>query len=229
MPADDEELTDQFKAIGLADGFHDHDVAALARLTAAERGAQQEVRQRLYLYVDRIWDHVKAHSAVENPASHPHYSAVPGMRDLAAELYCNARAARAAAPRRAPPRRGHKLLRARQAEAGCAEDTLYLNVQNRSSLVVGDRDRAASLVPHDHLPSLRRISVGTLGRSFAPAARRDVQGRHGRSGSSYRFCPCRRLSPPVRHRANTRRSDAQWCLSLHASPMSLFAGRPRCP
>ncbi|HEX9542650.1 MAG TPA: hypothetical protein VGA04_31395 [Streptosporangiaceae bacterium] len=97
MPADDEELTDQFKAIGLADGFHDHDVAALARLTAAERGAQQEVRQRLYLYVDRIWDHVKAHSAVENPASHPDYSAVAGMRDLAAELYGNARDARAAA------------------------------------------------------------------------------------------------------------------------------------
>jgi hypothetical protein len=89
MPAD-EELTDQDKAIGLVNGFHDHDVAALGRLTAAGRAEQQEIRQRLYMYVDQIWDHVKAHSGVVNPASHPDYSAVAGMRDLASELRGNA-------------------------------------------------------------------------------------------------------------------------------------------
>lgn len=94
MAGDD---THQFKAIGLADGFHDHDAAALARLTSAERAQQEDIRQRLYLYVDQIWDHVKEHSGVENPASHPDYSAVAGMRDLVGELYANVRDARAAA------------------------------------------------------------------------------------------------------------------------------------
>jgi hypothetical protein len=89
MPAD-EKLTDQDKAIGLVNGFHDHDVAALGRLTAAGRAEQQEIRERLYMYIDQIWDHVKAHSGVMNPASHRDYSAVAGMRDLATELRGNA-------------------------------------------------------------------------------------------------------------------------------------------
>jgi hypothetical protein len=96
MPAD-EELTDQDKGIDLINGFRDHDMAALGRLTATRRAEQQEIRQRLYLYVDQIWDHVKAHSGVVNPASHPDYSAVAGMRDLATELRGNARDASDAA------------------------------------------------------------------------------------------------------------------------------------
>lgn len=89
--AEDDPITDQFKAIDLADGFHDQDVAALARLTAAGRAEQLRAREQLYRYIDAIWDHIKAtHRGEDNLASDPAYSAVAGMRDLTGELHSNA-------------------------------------------------------------------------------------------------------------------------------------------
>jgi hypothetical protein len=98
-----DEQTDQFKAIDLADGFHEHDMAALARLTPAGRAEQRRLRERLHEYVDGIWDHVKAYAREVNLggdpladdsgyplADDPSYSAVAGMRDLTAELCSNA-------------------------------------------------------------------------------------------------------------------------------------------
>lgn len=45
---------------GLAEGFHNQDMAALARLSAGERAAQLDIRQRLWRYTDQMWDQAKA-------------------------------------------------------------------------------------------------------------------------------------------------------------------------
>jgi hypothetical protein len=95
--------TDQFKAIDLAGGFHEHDMAALARLTPVARAEQQHLRERLLEYVDGIWEHIKAYAREVNLggdplsdssgyplADDPAYSAVAGMRDLTAALSSNA-------------------------------------------------------------------------------------------------------------------------------------------
>jgi hypothetical protein len=88
---DRDQITDQFKAIDLADGFHDQDVAALARLTAPGRAEQIRAREQIYRYVDAIWDHIKAsRPGGGDLASDPAYSAVAGMRDLLNEMYSNA-------------------------------------------------------------------------------------------------------------------------------------------
>lgn len=84
--ADGEDQTDQFKALDVADGFHDQDKAALARLTPADRAEQRRIREQLWRYTDQMWAHVKAHSGVEAPADDPAFSAVAGMRDLTSEL-----------------------------------------------------------------------------------------------------------------------------------------------
>ena len=73
---------------GLAEGFHNQDMAALARLSAGERAAQLDIRQRLWRYTDQMWDQAKAQAG--NPSRDPRYSAIVAMRDLLAELRAHA-------------------------------------------------------------------------------------------------------------------------------------------
>lgn len=85
-------LTAQGMAIGLAGAFHEADRGGLGRLDAGGRAEQERLRTALYLYVDALWDHVKARARAESgnreydTAGDPGYSGVAGMRDLAAEL-----------------------------------------------------------------------------------------------------------------------------------------------
>jgi hypothetical protein len=101
-PKNGPEPTAQFKAIDLADAFHDHDQAALEQMTPAERAGQERIREGLYRYADRLWDDVKASTrdragAGWNAADDPAYSGVAGMRDLTAELLAAVRDARSRA------------------------------------------------------------------------------------------------------------------------------------
>jgi len=87
--------TEPFKAIDLADGFHDEDMAALDRLDPAGRAGQLQLRHQLWRYADAMWDHIKARhrgNGGDLPllADDPAYSAVAGIRDLAAELQAHA-------------------------------------------------------------------------------------------------------------------------------------------
>ena len=61
---------------------------ALARLSAGERAAQLDIRQRLWRYTDQMWDQAKAQAG--NPSRDPRYSAIAAMRDLLAELRAHA-------------------------------------------------------------------------------------------------------------------------------------------
>ena len=97
-----DEPTDQFKATEVADGFHDHDMSALARMTPAERAEQRRIRECLHNYVDAMWDHLKTQVRAEKGlsdlsddpgypmADDPAFSAVAGMSDLASALADNA-------------------------------------------------------------------------------------------------------------------------------------------
>ncbi|MEH1124833.1 hypothetical protein [Micromonospora sp. CPCC 206061] len=78
----------QFAAIEVADGFHDHDTAALAALSAHQRADQVAARRALFDYVDAMWDGAKAKGL--SPADLPEYAVVAGMRDLTAELLATA-------------------------------------------------------------------------------------------------------------------------------------------
>jgi hypothetical protein len=96
--AHSDRATGQAKAIDVADGFRDHDMAALSRLSPAGRAEQVQLRERLYRYVDAMWDQIKAshrrHGGAGPPrADDPAYSAVAGMRDLLGELHTSALAA----------------------------------------------------------------------------------------------------------------------------------------
>ena len=44
----------QFAAIDIANAFHEHDIAALARLDPAQRAEQAKARRALWLYVDAM-------------------------------------------------------------------------------------------------------------------------------------------------------------------------------
>jgi hypothetical protein len=93
MTAVNGERAGRYDVLSLAEGFHVHDMAALARLTAAERAAQLDIRERLWWHTDQMWDHAKAEARkaqVRNPAQDPRYSAVAAMRDLLAELRAHA-------------------------------------------------------------------------------------------------------------------------------------------
>ncbi len=85
----------QFAAIDIADAFHEHDMASLARLDPAQRAEQARARHALWLYVDAMWDSFKA--AGLSPADLPQYDSVAALRDLAGELYSHATQAQAAA------------------------------------------------------------------------------------------------------------------------------------
>jgi len=82
----------QGKAAGLAGAFHDADRGGLERLDADGRAEQERLRTAFYLYVDALWDHVKARARAEagtpghDTARDPAHSGVAAMRDLAAEL-----------------------------------------------------------------------------------------------------------------------------------------------
>ncbi len=88
----EEGLRHQMAAIDLLNAFHEHDMAALAGLSTAQRGEQFAARQRLCHYVDAIWDGAKARGL--SPADLPEYNAVAAMRDLANELVDHAVQAR---------------------------------------------------------------------------------------------------------------------------------------
>jgi hypothetical protein len=84
--------TAQEKALDLAEAFFEADRGGLERLDADGRAEQERLRTDFYMYVDALWDHAKARSRQESgdpdydTARDPAYSAVAGMRDLAAEL-----------------------------------------------------------------------------------------------------------------------------------------------
>jgi hypothetical protein len=92
---DDEDLGHQGMAIELIDAFAEHDAAGLAKLDEAGRAAQLQVRQALYNYVDRIWEHGKARGI--EPAVRPEWSVVAGLRDLTNALMEQAMQAQSAA------------------------------------------------------------------------------------------------------------------------------------
>ena len=85
---EDEELDPQQMAIELCDGFTSHDHIGLGELSPDALVAQYEARQALFDYVDALWD--KAKNDGRDPANDPQFSAVAGLRDLAAELLANA-------------------------------------------------------------------------------------------------------------------------------------------
>ncbi len=85
----------QFAAIDIANAFHEHDMAALARLEPAQRAEQARARRALWLYVDAMWDSFK--QAGLSPADLPQYDSVAALRDLAGELHSHATQAQAAA------------------------------------------------------------------------------------------------------------------------------------
>ena len=61
--------------------FGDHDLAAFARLTPAQRAEQRAARWLLYEYIDGIWEGAKRRGL--NPANLPECDSVAAMRDLA--------------------------------------------------------------------------------------------------------------------------------------------------
>lgn len=75
-------------AIELCDGFTLHDVIALGELSPDALVAQYEARQALFDYIDAMWD--KAKNDGHDPANEQRFSAIAGLRDLAAELLANA-------------------------------------------------------------------------------------------------------------------------------------------
>jgi len=81
----------QFKAIDLADAFHDRDAEYLASISANGRAEQKRIREAPYMYTDQLWDAVKArarreHGSDYDTSADPAYAGVAGMRDLAGEL-----------------------------------------------------------------------------------------------------------------------------------------------
>jgi hypothetical protein len=89
---DDDKLDHQGMAIELIDAFHDHDTAALAELSPAEREAQYQARWTLYQYIDALWEGAKERGL--NPAILPDWKGVAGMRDIANTLWMRADEAR---------------------------------------------------------------------------------------------------------------------------------------
>jgi hypothetical protein len=77
---DDDDLDHQGMSIELIDAFTEHDSAGLAELDAAGRAEQLDARQKLYDYVDRIWEDAKARGL--DPAAQPEWNVVAGLRDL---------------------------------------------------------------------------------------------------------------------------------------------------
>lgn len=86
---------ERYDGLGFASAFNDHDMAALARLTAAERESQFDARQRLWWFVDQVWDQARAEA--RNPSQDPRYRVIAELRDLLAELRAHAGDAIAAA------------------------------------------------------------------------------------------------------------------------------------
>lgn len=85
---EDEVLDPQQMAIEVCNGFTPHDLIALGELSPDALVGQYEARQALFDYVDAMWDKAKADG--RQPADDPLFSAVAGLRDLAAELLSNA-------------------------------------------------------------------------------------------------------------------------------------------
>lgn len=80
-------MNHQEMALELCDGFTPHDVIALGQLDQDALDAQSAARQALLDYVNAMWD--KAKTDGHAPADDPRFSAVAGLRDLAAELLSN--------------------------------------------------------------------------------------------------------------------------------------------
>lgn len=80
-------------ASALADAFDEHDQAALAALTPAQRAEQLEARWALHRHVDAIWEDAKSRGL--NPAVRPDWNVVAGLRDLTAALHDRATHAQA--------------------------------------------------------------------------------------------------------------------------------------
>lgn len=81
----------QFKAIDVADAFHDRDAEYLASTGPDERAEQKRVREALFRYTDQLWDTAKARARDEHGSDYdtsgdPAYAGIAGMRDLATEL-----------------------------------------------------------------------------------------------------------------------------------------------
>jgi hypothetical protein len=77
----------QFKAIDLADAFHDRDAEHLASISPDGRAEKKRIREALYMYTDQLWDAVKArarreHGSGYDTSADPAYAGVAGMRDL---------------------------------------------------------------------------------------------------------------------------------------------------
>jgi hypothetical protein len=80
----------QYKAIMLAEAFHDRDAEFLATIEAEGRAQQRQIRNALWEYTDQLWDTIKAkHGLGFGAARDPRYSGVAGMRDLAGALLSN--------------------------------------------------------------------------------------------------------------------------------------------
>jgi hypothetical protein len=56
----------QENATDLTDAFHEADRGGPERLDAVGRAEQERLRTALYLYVDGLWDHVKARARTES-------------------------------------------------------------------------------------------------------------------------------------------------------------------
>lgn len=78
----------QFAAIDIANAFHEHDMAALARLSPAQRAEQAQARRALWRHVDAMWDWFKEQGL--SPADLPQYDSVAALRDLSGELHAHA-------------------------------------------------------------------------------------------------------------------------------------------
>lgn len=84
------------------DAFHEHDGAALAKLTAAERADQLRARQVLESFLAAVWEAPKFRAVREgrdpdaaHPANDPAFSCVAGLLDLAQALVAQAEQAQA--------------------------------------------------------------------------------------------------------------------------------------
>jgi hypothetical protein len=86
--SDEEPGAPQLAPMALADAFRSHDIAALERLTAAEREEQERARAKLLSHVDQMWDEVNPRRG--GPGG-PAASVIAGMRDIAIGLYSDAR------------------------------------------------------------------------------------------------------------------------------------------
>lgn len=74
----------------LDERFHEHDVRALADLSAEDLATQVKAREQVWLHIDAIWHRANAQGV--DPGVDPQWSAVTGLRDLARSLYQRARA-----------------------------------------------------------------------------------------------------------------------------------------